>query len=104
MIATHHRAGLERTVVSRIKVLIGRTKAYGRTYRRAVELGAAILIGQIGEAGDDAPLREPYPIVRVAERDSASFARGERIAGIILTQPLEVSDKGRSGVPGGAPN
>lgn len=104
MIATTRRSHMVIPGAARARALRQGAIARGRGYVRAVQVGAAILVGQIGAPGDDTPLREPYPIVRVAEDVPPAFARGERVERLILTQPLDCASASGEGSPGDAPN
>lgn len=90
----------------RLAMLSERGLQRGRESWRALQVGAAIAIGQVTSADDGPGLREPYPIVRVAEEDLDGFDRRERVGRSVLTAPLDLatSREERVGLPGDAPN
>jgi len=91
----------------RLATLAERGLTRGRESWRALQVGAAIAIGQVTSADGGGPgLREPYPIVRVAERARDGFDLRERMGGHVLTAPLDLtkSDERPAGLPGDAPN
>ena len=92
---------------ARLATLAERGFARGRDSWHALQVSAAIAIGQIGPTADvGRPTRELYPIVRLAESEHSGFDPRERVDGLILTEPHAVSVHGfrHSGMPGDAPN
>lgn len=91
----------------RLAMLAERGLHRGRESWRALQVGAAIAIGQVTAVEGGGPgLREPYPIVRVAERARDGFDPRERMGDHVLTAPLDLGnrDAGSAGLPGDAPN
>ncbi|MGC4192561.1 MAG: hypothetical protein QM589_15575 [Thermomicrobiales bacterium] len=77
----------------------------GREAWHAWQVGAAIAIGQIGPTDDgDMPLREPYPIVRIAAERHRAFDPRERLGSLVLTEPLDLTrpEQTHKGEPGDA--
>ncbi|HWK79129.1 MAG TPA: hypothetical protein VNP95_00105 [Thermomicrobiales bacterium] len=92
---------------ARLAALAERGLHRGRESWRALQVGAAIAIGQVTSAdGDGRRLREPYPIVRVAEEGLDGFDPRERMDRLILTAPLDPARDATplAGLPGDAPN
>ncbi|MGN6030682.1 MAG: hypothetical protein ACTHQE_03375 [Thermomicrobiales bacterium] len=92
---------------ARLAALAERGLHRGRESWRALQVGAAIAIGQVTAADEGGrSLREPYPIVRVAERTLDGFDPRERMDRLILTAPLDPANDAmpRAGLPGDAPN
>ncbi|MGC4106498.1 MAG: hypothetical protein QM753_09130 [Thermomicrobiales bacterium] len=79
----------------------------GRDAWHALQVGAAIAIGQLWSADETGRrLREPYPIVRVANDTMDGFDPRERLDRLVLTEPLDLTarESPAVGMPGDAPN
>ena len=88
-------------------VLVERSLVRGRSVWHALQVGAAIAIGQIGTPADGGrPLRDPYPIVRIAEEGVEGIDPRERLGRMVLTHPLDLTRRTEigPGMPGDAPN